>query len=121
MLVFGFSAEPFFGYLAPHYSFFNFLFLELIEQLINKPEHKKINPIINYGIVILFSVFSYFLVWIFYSIQGVLFYQASWAASFSFNAPISFVSLGINIAIGIVLFPIIYLLKNQYNKKKITY
>ncbi|KEZ22669.1 hypothetical protein [Ureaplasma diversum] len=121
MLVFGFSAEPFFGYLAPHYSFFSFLFLDLIEQLINKPEHKKINPIINYGLIVVFSVFSYILVWIFYAIQGVLFYQVSWIASFSFNAPISFVSMGINLAIGLVLFPAIYLLKQQYNKKKITY
>lgn len=118
MLAFGFSAEPFFGYLLPHYSFIFTLFIDILVKLINKKDshnHKK-NIFYYLTLTIIFSILSYFIIWISYSTQGYYWYKVTWAASFAYNSVVVFASMGLNIAVYLISIGPLY-----YMSKKIKY
>ncbi|MCV3754117.1 hypothetical protein [Ureaplasma zalophigenitalium] len=102
MLIFGFGTEPFLGYLFPHYSFVFFLFFDLILLRLNFKHPSKHHHFWAFSFLIIFSIIAYFGVWIFYSIQGYLFYGVHWVGSMIYNSTVVFGSLAINIWITLL-------------------
>ncbi|MCV3734526.1 hypothetical protein OF375_02965 [Ureaplasma miroungigenitalium] len=102
MLIIGFGAEPFLGYLFPHYCFAGFLFFDLIILRINFKRQTKHQTAWAFSWLIIFSIIAYFAVWIFYSTQGYLFYGVDWIGSMIYNATVVFGSLAINIWITLL-------------------
>ena len=120
MLAIGFSAEPFFGYLMPHYGFGLILFIDVI-LIITKKWNQTIKKQIfwTYLLVFSFSIIGYFIVWMGYSIQGTLFYNTPFAPSMIYNSLVTFGSMAINFGLYIIAIPVIAALKNKYSTKLI--
>lgn len=115
MLAIGFSAEPFFGYLMPHYGFGLILFTDVILIIVKKScQSIKKQIFLSYLLIFSFSIIGYFIVWMGYSIQGTLFYNTAFIPSMIYNSLVTFGSMAINFVLYIISIPAIVALKNKY-------
>ncbi|MCV3743281.1 hypothetical protein OF377_00060 [Ureaplasma sp. ES3154-GEN] len=121
MLIFGFGAEPIIGYVFPHYSFALFLFVDLILLRLNYIHKKNNTTAFAMMLFWIFSIVSYFGVWFFYSLQGVLFYGVNWKGSYIYNSVVVFGSLAINIWITLFMIRPINIIKKFMVKQHLKY
>lgn len=78
LLIFGFETNPIFDYLLAMWSFFGFLFLD-----------KRKN---KYLFILFISLLSFFFIFIFNTISGVLFYETTIQFSIGFNGFFNFIN-----------------------------
>ncbi len=119
-IIFGISGNIFFDYMLPCWSFAFFIcWYNIFSLIIEKYENdnKKIYWFLNILIILVLHIISYTILVFSYTLSGIIFYQASFIASFVLNAPIGYITMGISIfVVSACTYPL-YLLKGKISKK----